>query len=68
MFKDVEDKLDTAIRRKELRYTVMFLNVSVESLSDLFKLHNNNKNYISHLNKTINEDEDISINNSYIDT
>ena len=66
MLKDIKDKLNIAIGRKRLKYIVIFLNVSVEGLSDLFRFYNYNKNYIPYLNKTVNEDENISIDNFYI--
>ena len=66
MLKDVKDKLSVAIGRKGLKYTVIFSNVSVEGLSGLFRFYSYSKDYIPYLNKTINEDEDISIDNFYI--
>ena len=68
MLKDVGGKLGTAIRRKGLRYTIVFLNVSVEGLSGLFRFYSYSKDYIPYLSKTVNEDEDILIGNSYIGT
>ena len=66
MFKDVRDELNVAIRREELRYIVIFLNVSVEGLSGLFRFYSYSGDYISYLSETINKDEDILIGDFYI--
>ena len=66
MFKDVGDELDVAIRREGLRYIVVFLNVSVEGLSNLFRFYSYSENHISYLSKTVNKDEDILIGDFYI--
>ena len=66
MLKDVEGELGTAIRRERLRYTIVFLNVSVEGLSGLFRFHSYSENHIPYLSKTVNEDENILIGDFYI--
>ena len=68
MFKDVKDKLNTAIGCERFRYIMIFLNVSVEGLSNLFRFYSYSENYISYLSKIINKDKNILIDDFYIGT
>ncbi len=45
----------------------MFSNVSVEAIDSFIDFHRSDKNKMSHLNKAIYEDENVSIRNSYKD-
>ena len=67
MLKDVGGELSAAIKREGLRYIVVFLNVSVEDLSGLFRFHGYSGDHMSYLNKTVNEDKDVLIGDFYID-
>ena len=66
MLEDVGGELGAAIGREGLRYVVVFLNVSVEGLSGLFRFYGYSRDYMSYLSETVDEDEDVLIGNSYI--
>ena len=46
---------------------MMFSNVSVEAIDNFIDFHRSDKNKMSHLDKTIHEDENVFIRNSYED-
>ncbi len=47
---------------------MMFLNVNVEAIDNFIDFHRSDKNKMSYLDKTIYEDENVSIRNSHKDT
>ena len=47
---------------------MVFPNVSVEAIDSFIDFHRSDKNKMPHLDKTIHEDENVSIRNSYKDT
>jgi len=46
----------------------MFLDVNVEAIDNFIDFHRSNKNKMSYLDKTIHEDENVSIRNSHENT
>ncbi len=46
----------------------MFSNVSVEAIDNFIDFHRSDKNKMSHLDKTIYEDKNVSIRNFHKDT
>ncbi len=47
---------------------MMFLDVNVEAIDNFIDFHRSNKNKMSYLDKTIHEDENVSIRNSHENT
>ncbi len=47
---------------------MMFLDMSVEAIDNFIDFHRSDKNKMSYLDKTIYEDENVSIRNSHKDT
>ncbi len=47
---------------------MMFLDVNVEAIDNFIDFHRNDKNKMPYLDKTIHEDENVSIRNFHEDT
>ena len=65
MLLNIWSKLSSSIREKGLGETVMFPDMSVVGISGFFYLYSNRRDKIPYFSKEVDEDENISIYNTY---
>ena len=65
MLLNISSKLSSSIREEGLRETVMFPDISVVDISSFFHLYSNRGDKMPYFSKAVDEDENISIYNTY---
>ena len=65
VFLNIWSKLSSSIREEGLEETVMFPDISVVGISSFFYLSSNRGDKMPYFSKAVDEDENISIYNTY---